>query len=565
MKHTMRTTLTLLSAMLLLGCGGPTPQEDRKKDTNKGGLLVMNQFQSFSTLHPPSSYESSAGQVGGHVFETLVGYDSETLEIKPLLAESWEVNDEGTEYTLQIRDNVYFHDNECFDGGKGRELEVDDVIYCLKFLCSQDPSNKKSWLMTDQIVGGREFYDQKKRPRMDDLEGIEDMGRRKIKISLTRPNMEFLHLLSHYSTSIYPRESVKHYGKLISEKMVGTGPFVLKTMRKEKVCVLERNGDYWGVDADGNSLPYLIGIKIGFANKGQEILPSMQKGVLHVMPDIDEVEGGERLMSFVDKSSGEYVQEFGEELGVVYLAFLNDQGVFSEKKVREAFALTIDKEEIATEVLNGNGEAAMHGFVPVGFPDYPYNMVKTQELDPERALELMSDAGYASPQDFPITTLQIQNSYRDVMVAEEIQRQVLEKLGISLSITTLPRDQHFDRAAEGKTVLWIDNWIADYRAPQSFLEIMLSSNTPDKVDSYLNTYRYVSPSYDDLIGHTVKIKDVKERNEKYARADKLMTMEDVAILPLYYERSKVIRKNTVKNLQPPLFGRLDLREVYIEE
>lgn len=555
----------ILVILLLTRCTGDSHGHDRKKDLQKGGLLVMNQFEGFSTLHPPSSYESSSAQLGSHVYETLLGYDPVTLELIPMLASAWEVNDGSTEFTITLREDVYFHDNPCFPDGIGRELTTDDVVYCLKVLCSNSSQNKSNWILNDKIVGAQSFYDEKLSVTEDELIGIQKLGKHQIKISLVKPNVEFLHVLSEYGTSIYPEEAYTTYKRQVGIHPVGTGPFKVKTLRQNEICILERNENYWGTDDQGNSLPYLIGVKVGFVKDGFELSKSIRKGLLHLVMDADIVEGGDKIDALIKEQEGIYIETRGHELETVYLSFLNSEGVFSDVRVRKAFGLALDKKLITEDALFDSGEPGEFGIVPPGFKTYPYSEVKSPRMDLPEARNLLAEAGFPEGKDFPVVTLQIQNRYRDVVVAQEIQRQILEHLGVALSITALPRQQHFERTEKGEALLWLDNWIADYRAPQSFLDLMLSTNTPEDGDSYLNTYRYKNPLYDRLLQESTSIKDDKERYLRYSQADRLMVIEDAAIIPIYYEKNNVIFKSNVKNLQAPLFGRFNLREVYIDE
>ena len=304
---------------------------------------------------------------------------------------------------------------------------------------------------------------------------------------------------------------------------------------------------------------------IGFVKDGIELSKSIRKGLLHLVVDADIVEGGDKITALLDEKEDTYSENYSHELETVYLSFLNSEGVFSDVKVRKAFGFALDKKAITEHALFNSGEPGEFGLVPPGFKSYPYQDVKSLGLDIARAKELLAEAGFPEGKGFPVVTLQIQNRYRDVVVAQEIQHQILDNLGVSLSITAVPRQQHFDRTANGESQLWLDNWIADYRAPQSFLDIMLSRNTPEEGESYLNTYRYRNPIYDKLIKESTSIKELEERYKRYGQAERLMIVEDAAIVPIYYEKNKIISQKSVKNLRPPLLGRFDLRKVYIEE
>lgn len=561
MTRTLRPIIILL---LLAACSsGPQPKNEDMNE-NYGGILVMNQFQGYSALFPPSAYESSAALLGTHIFETLVGYDHETKELEPRLAESWTMNEDGTQYTFKIREDVYFHDDPCFPDGEGRQLTAEDVLYCLKSICEYSSYNRSSWLFTGRVVGASEFYDQRLSVEEHEVEGLKLLDDDEIHITLEKPNMEFIHELAHYGSSIYPRESKEYYANRIDAHPVGTGPFYPKVLRKNEVCIMKRNSRYWKLDESGARLPYLQGLKIGFEKSGSELINSVTKGLLHVVMDVDMIEDGDRVLSIVDSENSTYGKRNAFDLETIYLGFLNDEGVFQDARIRRAFGLAIDKEKISSEAIANSGAPGLYGLIPPAFKNYPYDDVKGFPLRIEEAKSLLEIAGYPNGEGFPVMTLQIQNRYKDVVVAQEIQRQILENLGVSLSITTLPRAQHFQRTEDRQAMLWLDNWAGDFIDPQNFLNLLLSKNTPEEGASFLNIYRYKNETFDSLVDEAVRVKDTQTRMQLYCKADQKL-MDDAAIIPIYYEKKQLIEHNSVKGLNPPILSTLDLREVYLSQ
>ncbi|NND94696.1 MAG: ABC transporter substrate-binding protein [Flavobacteriales bacterium] len=554
----------ILLLVIVLGCGQQQKSDEVKTDMSKGGgILVLNQFQGFSTLFPPSAYEGSATQLGSHVYETLLAYDPGSKALIPSLAESWEMNDDATLFSLKIREGVFFHDDPCFEDGKGRLMTGKDVLYCLKALCENNPRNRNSWLFLDLIKGANEFYSQKKSSLADPLEGIRLTDKYQIEIELVKPNVEFLNVLAHYGTSIYPKESVDHYERSIGENPVGTGPFKPKVLRVNEVCIMERNNQYWGRDENGNKLPYLNGLKFGFKNDAYSLMNAMSKGLLHIVINADMEEQGDKLVEFASRETSNYTISKENDLETVYLSFLNDEGIFSDVRIRKAFGLVLDKEKMTTEILKESGGPGEYGFIPPAFKNYPYIEVRGFKMNLDSARTLLAEAGYPGGQDFPVITLQIQNRYKDVVVAQEIQQQLLNELGISLSITALPREQHFQRIEEKKTLLWIDNWIGDYLDPQNFLSLLLSGNTPEEGGSYLNTYRYINPTFDSIVDEAIKTADLKQRMHLYCQADVLL-MRDAPVVPIYYEKNQIVMHKSVQGLESMTLGQLDLRKVYLQ-
>jgi oligopeptide transport system substrate-binding protein len=560
--HSRLLSFSLLLVLTLNACNSSQNKEYTIGDSRYGHVLVMNQFSPFDILFPPMSYEGSAAQLGSQIYEPLVGYDSENGKLAPLLAESWEENAEHTEFRFKIRQGVYFHNNRCFNDGKGRLLTPLDVLYALTSLCENSVYNKNAGLFTGQILGAVEFFSKKKRASEDHLEGISLNSDDEVVVKLIKPNVEFIHLLAHYATSIYPKEAKTTYGKELDNNPVGTGPFYSKSYRKNEVCLLARNDRYWGKDENDKPLPFLDGIKMGFSSSGKTVRSAMDKELIHLIIDPDLVEDGNLGVSMTESDFSPYSKRQVLDLETTFLGFLNDEGVFADKNVRLAFSYAIDRTAVINNVMANRCTPGLHGLVPPAFTNYPFEEVKSPNVNVDSALYYLEQAGFPKGAEFPVTSLQIQNRFKDVLVAQEIQKQVLEKLGISLSITALPKDQHFKRIEDRKTQIWLDNWIGDFMDPQNFLSLLLSRNTPENESSFLNIYRFKNSQFDSLVDEALKLAGLEKRMDIYSQADRLL-MKEAAIVPLYYEKMEVIQHVSLKGINDPILGRFDFRKAYI--
>jgi oligopeptide transport system substrate-binding protein len=556
----------LVSFILLIGigCGLNSHSDKIKRDNSKDGLLVINQPSEFSILHPPQSFEVGARDLGKHMLETLVTYDANNKQLSPLLAESWTASEDHKTFTFNIRSNVFFHDDPCFKNGVGRELTAEDVAYCLKVICSKSAMNKNGWLFTEEVIGGKAFRDSVRDPSIDDLEGVQVLGGEKVQIKLKQANVEFVHKLSHYATSIYPVEAVNHYQSGINRNPVGSGPFKLKTFKTGQVCILERHSKYWAVDEQGNRLPYLAGVKIDLTRNARVLSNALQKELIHLVYNANELQNGILITEKFQTMQDIYERSSVNKMETVYLAFLNSEGLFSDPLLRKAFTSVIDVEAIDAKTLRGSFQAADHGLVPQGFAGYPYEDVPALNFDTLQARALLAQAGYPSGKNLPHITLQIQNRPIDLDVAEEIQRQLSAYLGVNITISALSRQEHFKRTEEKNASLWLDNWIADYLTPSNFLDLMLSINMPEEGGGYLNTYRYMNPNYDRLMKQGASMSDTKKRLGKYAAAENILIQKDAAVKPLLYKQNSCIQHKTVRGLDGFELGSYNLHKAYIE-
>src|SRR5690606_11154619 len=121
------------------------------------------------------------------IYQGLYKFDQRTLEPIFCIAESENVSDDQKTWTIKIKKGVKFQDDECFSGGKGREVTAKDVKYCLDLICSKYPENTNFQLLTDAIVGARDYYDGK----ATEVSGIKLVDNYTIEFSLNHPFSDF--------------------------------------------------------------------------------------------------------------------------------------------------------------------------------------------------------------------------------------------------------------------------------------------------------------------------------------------------------------------------------------
>src|SRR5210317_722742 len=141
MRLFSKIPIYFLLIFLLIACGGNDSADDSKEgliqakgDRYYGGVFRINESEYIKNLFPHNITDAYSYRVASQIYEGLFRFDPETLEVTNGLVESFEVNDSGTKYTFQLKKGVYFHDNPCFPGGKGREFKATDVQYSFKRL-----------------------------------------------------------------------------------------------------------------------------------------------------------------------------------------------------------------------------------------------------------------------------------------------------------------------------------------------------------------------------------------------------------------------------------------------
>lgn len=547
----MRTSLQaslIVAALMMSACSNePPPREHLGKEGRYyGGVFNANESESLRGLFPLGITQAASQRIAAQVYEGLVAFDQEDLSLAPALAESWTVDASGTVYTFFLRKGVRFHDDPCFPDGKGRQVTAEDVVRCFKALCTYQQNNLMFWLVQDRIVGADEHHRASQAGTAPkDIQGIEMVDEHTVRFTLTAPWPGFLQALAHQGTWVYPEELVTHYKTAAQWRMVGTGPFRVKTFEEGDVLILERNPDYWGTDGFGNRLPFLDAVRYTFVQDKKRELEEFEKGNLSMVYELP-VERTDVLRTFSD---GRYQVQDVPAFITQFYGINARRAPFTDLRVRRAFAMAIDRRFLVDSVLKGLGYPAIRGVVPPGFVGYPYDSVPEALFDPASARALLAEAGYPNGKGLPTVHLQVNSGFGYVEVATSVQSMLETHLGARVVTSMLPLDQHYQRIENGQTLLWREGWIADHPDPENFLALFHGKHVPSdtSLPSTLNSTRYREPRFDALFIEAQRTTDQATRMQFLARAERVL-MGDAIVIPLYHERSVRLLQNWVRDL-----------------
>ena len=568
--------LLIGATVILSSCGGDSENTNTNNQVAKGGVkyggvFKMNETEDFKSLYPLNVTFSIEQRITNQIYEGLLKFDQEDLSIIPSLAEKWEVNEDATSFTFHIRKGVKFHDDNCFDGGKGREVKAADFKYCFDRICVSDPSNQMYWLFKDKVKGANEYHEatNNKKSIEGGVSGVTVVDDYTIKIDLNYSFAGFLNIMSHASTVVYPKEAVETYGLDMRINAVGTGPFRVKKIKESETVILDRNPNYWKSDKHGNQLPYLDGLKFSFNKEKKAELLEFKKGNLDLVFRLPLEMIGDVVGELEDAKKGAnkpYIMQVVPALSVYYLGFQHKLEPFNNIDVRKAFNYAIDRESIVTYTLQGEGRPALHGIVPP-FKGYDYENVKGYEFDPGKAKEHMAKAGYANGNGFPEITLQINpgGGDRNVQIAEVVQNMLNENLGIKIKIEQMQFAQHTENLETGKAKFWRAGWIADYPDPENFLNLIYGGHVPDELSTkaYINPMRYQSSAFDSLFDIALREVDDAKRFELFRQVDQ-QSVDDAAIMPIFYDENTRLIQIYVKNFPSNSMEYRDMTEVYFD-
>lgn len=564
-----------LFSLLTTACNGGQQKSKAKQNlaignVKYGGVIRYNETEFFKSLFPHNITEVVGHRITNQIYEGLVRLNPADLTPEPCLASSWEVSEDALSYTFHLRSDLRFHDDECFQGGKGRIVKASDFLWCLQRVCEPSASNQGYSFFKNIIAGAKEHYEAieagKEAPPVSGLSSPNDST---IIIRLQQPSADLLYRLALPFMAVFPKEAWDKYGEKMASHTVGTGPFVLRKVLPDEAVVLSRNENYWGMDANGNRLPYLDGIKVSFLREEKTEMLEFRQGNLDLKYRLpfDQIT---EILDAQGNLKGEY-QKFQlqtiQELALQYYGFLLPDPVFRDKRVRQAFNMAIDRKKLVDFTVKGEGSPAIHGVVPFGFSGYDNTLVKGYDFEPEKARRLLAEAGYPNGKGFPSITLEINSGGgRNEKVAEAIQSMLRDNLGVNIEISQVIFAQHTENIETAKTSFWRLGWQADYPDPNNFLNLFYGKIVPKdpKARSYMNSFRYVNPKFDELFERALATTDAAERMKLYLQLDQMVT-DDAPLLLIYYNLNRRLLQPWVRNLPANGMEYRVFREVWLDK
>lgn len=564
--------LSMFLGLALSSC--KTDANDEQSDERAiqyGGTFTFSVGDQIGSLYPHSIKDVGAWQVACQIYEGLVKFStSNVAEVVPGIADSWEINSERTEFTFHLNPEARFHDNSCFEGGKGRVVTAQDVKYTFELLCTNYPGNVMyNHTVRGKLLGAEDYYNGV----TPEIAGIEVIDDNTIKLTTTGPSSTFLFSIANVGAVILAKEAVEAYG---ADCVVGCGPFMMTDEGDpSKEVILEKHPGYHGQDKDGNQLPYLDTVHIRFFSNKYLELDEFQAGNLSLLIGLPPDKITDMLSDNTTDFNGDppkYFLSHGPEMSTQYYTFNLKKEQFQDVRVRQALSLALNREEIVNGVLHG--EAFLPGYYGITPPifdglDTAYIGEVGYRYDPERARQLLAEAGYANGNGFPAIQLKVNTggamNYR---VASEISKQWMKELGIVVDIDqSMNLTEKIEAEEAGEGDIFRNAWIAEIPDPESFLVVGYAGGDGMTLpDGYSgpNTMPYVSATFDSLFMAGVTGATFEDRYSAFAEAERIM-LQDCPIIVLWYTDNFKILDANVWNFKDNAMNYIDLSTVFIKE
>lgn len=556
------------AAAFLVACGGTT--DDTTEETGDGsiygGVFSMPVGSYFNCIRPIEVQKLETAQVYDQVLDGLVKFNPKTLEVEPALASEWSISEDGKTYVFTLREDVFFQDNACFPDGKGRQLEASDVVYSFENIYTKEATNRAYINFTNTVVGGEEFYNG----TATEISGISTEGNT-VTVEIIEPSSVFIQKLATVFATIVPYESFET-GEYIP---VGTGPFCYDKSSNSELVKLFKNDNYYGTDADGNSLPYLDSVQFKYYENSDDQMDLFWEGGLSYIPNVPITSISEVLEERIEdfeSNPPKYMLVSQPQLSTTYLEFNMQTPVLKNKKVRQAINMAVNRKKLVEKIMRNQayeiGKFGITPPLPKIFADYDFEGIEdvAYTYNPEEAKKLLAEAGYPGGKNFPSLSMQFRLGNDHYLVASEIQNQLRSVLNINIEIEGVEFNQLIENQAMGKADIFRSTWFGDFPNPETFLVNAYGKIVPEssELPSYMNSSRYINPAFDEAFERGSQSGNQAESYAAFAEAEKIL-MEDAAFIMLWYGEDMMLQQSNIRDLQTNGIRFLDLRAVYFKD
>lgn len=389
-----------------------------------GGKLTFGLLRDPIGFDPHIAYGASSSSLQGNVYDLLVEYDLDG-NLAGSLAEQWEISDDGLEYILNLRQGVTFHN--------GSEFTADDVI--ANFDRVLDEANSLA-----------------RRTELANMESYEATDESTVTITMSNPYATLLSVFATPQMGIASKEWLES-GVDPAREMNGTGPFMLDSFEPEVRYVLVKNPNYWK-----QGLPYLDEIEqlpIPDDNARMNALRSGEINFVEYVPW--------QNMAEIEQDSNYTLYKGFDTYNIVRLN--PNRPPLDSELVRQALNYAIDREAVIAVAFGGEGQPITSGLFPKDSPWYQPDLEGHWSYDPERARELLAEAGVDPSTvtlDFAVATISVHSDTAQVVA------QQLEELGFTINIIQQDVPTLTERRATGDYQMMQDGLSLSYPDPDAY-------------------------------------------------------------------------------------------------
>ncbi|RBI58807.1 ABC transporter substrate-binding protein [halophilic archaeon] len=483
--------------------GGGT--DAARQDGQQGSLLTYARGNDSGTLDPQATTSGEDVKVTNQVYDTLIAFEPGESSLTAGLATEW--NLEETTTTLTLREDVQFHN--------GDQFTADDFIATFRRFTDPD----------FQYYPGQEYVSAYSSFTLGDwVESVSKDGDFNLTIELNQRYAPFLRNLAMFASSVLSEQAIQNLGQDLSEQPVGTGPFQFENWDQGNQQIrLSAYDDYWG---EGPQVDEVVFTAIGQNSTRAQALDTGEADIIDGL--------GAQSSQIVQQSDNAELRE-KPGINIGYMAFnMANFEPFRDRRVRRAISLAVNTEAIVNNIFRGIAEQASQP-IPSNVLGYNEN-IDPYPYNPERAQQLLQEAGYGDGFEFELATFQNPRTYNpNPQQAAQVVKSNLADVGLTVTINRMPFNPFLDYTDQGKHDACFLGWMTDNADPDNFYFALLhpgvsQDDVPQGQDwvswdtegfNTLDVAAWANTDFMDLTERAQRTYDSEERANLYRQAGQL--------------------------------------------
>ena len=562
MKLEARSLLFLcfLYAGIFSGCNNPSNRHGDKK------VFRYNEAMGITSLDPAFASNEPNNRACMQLYNGLVQTDSQ-MHIVPCIAKSWEVLEKGKVFIFHLRNGIYFHENNSFDIRQEfnvihnknnpirvtRKVVASDFIFSLKRLVDPLVASPCSWVLKHV-----------QRDALGKLTGIVALNDSTLRITLNKPFMPFLSMLSMVCCSVVPHEVVDYFGADFRSHPCGTGPFMFRIWKADAELVFLKNENYFETNKSGERLPFLDAVEISFIPNKENAFIEFLKGNLDILYGIDGMFRDQLLTrtgQLQPRFAGKFNYVTSPYLNTEFLSIVLDSTQYGMEKnpladvrIRRALSHGFLRKDLRRYLEGNISVQGIDGIVPPGLPSYDSATVVGYYYYPSKVKSLLKEAGYENGAGLPEIVLHTNVEAKEL--CGYIQQQ-WEEFGFKIKVEVHSHADQMQMISKGELPFYRSSWIADYPDAENYLGLFYSKNIPP--NGY-NLTHFSNHDYDDVYEKAMEEVNDSVRYVYYRFMDQML-MENAPVIVVYYDQSVRLTRLNISGLSNNAMNFISLKEV----
>ena len=528
----------LIAPLLLVAC---MQGESNVSSGNRDGILHFGNGAEPQTLDPHVLTSASDSIIARTLYEGLVTENPYNLQIEPGVAERWEYSAD--------RKTITFYLNPRARWSNGDPVTAHDFVWSFERTLNPRMGGQVVYVLYPIV--GAEAYNRGQTSDPATV-GINALDNHTLQIRLVNPTPYFLTILSGYNGYPVHRPTIEEHGDIYArythwtrpENFVGNGPFTLKDWKMQRHLSVEKNQYYW--DADNVALNEVIFHAVESPLAEEKMF---RVGQLHFTSRVPL----SKIPGYNAMPDSPYHQ--APQLGTYFYMFNTTKPPVDDKRVRLALAMSIDRQYLIDHLLHGSAIPSPALTPMTLVPGYtPPDLLK---FNPDRARELLAQAGYPNGEGWPGLELTYNTSEDHRKVAVAVQQMWKKELNIKVTLANQEWKVFLDTLDEMNYKLARLGWLGGHVDPTTFLESYTSGTG-------INRTGFSNARYDEIMLKLAPAEIIPKKRMALLLEAETILMEDVSLVPFYTYNSKHLIQPSVKGIPPNVLDNQNVKYISLD-